>query len=174
MEDELLEVVDKGGKVIGSARRSELHKDPLLLHRVVHVLVFNRRGQLLLQKRARSKDVAPGLWDTSVGGHVAPGEDTAAAALRELGEELGLPAAEPVFLYRYIFADSHESELVDTYRLDHEGPFTPGADEIEEVRFWHMNDIEGALGTGVFSQHFEKEFAVYGALGRQTPRSSGP
>jgi isopentenyldiphosphate isomerase len=174
VDDELLEVVDAGGTVLGFATRSELHGNPSLLHRVVHVLVFNSRGQLLLQKRSRAKDVAPGKWDTSVGGHVAPREDRGDAALRELNEELGVPMADLTFLYCYRFSNDRESELVFTYRCEHEGPFDFNAAEIEEVRFWHVSEIDGCIGTGIFSEHFEKEFFTYRALSSQTPRSPGP
>jgi isopentenyl-diphosphate delta-isomerase type 1 len=174
MDDEVLEVVDARGTVVGSAPRSELHGNPALLHRVVHVLVFNSRGQLLLQKRSQSKDVAPGLWDTSVGGHVVPGEDAAAAAQRELTEELGVPMADLTFLYCYTFSNDRESELVCTYQCEHEGPFAFNIAEIDEVRFWDIGDIEETLGKAVFSEHFEKEFSTYRALSPQTPRSSGP
>ena len=81
---EKLEIVDNDGNVIGLAERSELHRNPGLIHRVVHVLVFNNSGELLLQKRSLKKDIAPGKWDTSVGGHVNPGEDVFAAARREM------------------------------------------------------------------------------------------
>ena len=76
--------------------------DPSLLHKVVHVLVFNDAGNLLLQKRSMNKDVAPGKWDTSVGGHVSPGEDLKTAALREMKEELGVIPEDIEPLYSYI------------------------------------------------------------------------
>lgn len=98
MDDEILEIVNEEGEVLGLAPRSEIHGNPSLWHRVVHVLVFNRKGELLLQKRSMDKDVAPGRWDTSVGGHVNPGESLVKAAARELMEELGVEA-EPEFVY---------------------------------------------------------------------------
>ena len=121
---EKLEIVDTEGKVIGLAERAELHRDPSLIHRVVHVLVFNRKGELLLQKRSRQKDVAPGKWDTSVGGHVAPKEDVLAAAQREMREELGITGCELRHLYRYLFSNRGESELVDTFSCVYEGAIT--------------------------------------------------
>jgi isopentenyldiphosphate isomerase len=84
MPEEVIEIVDTEGRTIGLRNRSEVHRDPSLLHKVVHVLIFNDAGQLLLQKRSMKKDVAPGKWDTSVGGHVSPGEDLMFAALREM------------------------------------------------------------------------------------------
>ena len=88
-EDEYLEIVNEKGEIIGSAQRSEIHGNPSLMHKVVHVLVFNREGDLLLQKRSQNKDVAPGKWDTSVGGHVEAGEDLLGSCKREMLEELG-------------------------------------------------------------------------------------
>ena len=81
---ELFEIVDDNDLVIGTAPRRECHGNPALVHRAAHVLVFNRAGQLLLQKRSASKDIQPGKWDTSVGGHLDPGENYLTAAVREM------------------------------------------------------------------------------------------
>lgn len=59
-------------------------------HRVVHVCIFNERGELLIQKRTSSKDLWPGIWDVSVGGSALQGETSPQAATRETKEELGL------------------------------------------------------------------------------------
>lgn len=173
---ELLEIVDNQGNVRGLATREELHTDPALLHRVVHVLVFNSRGELLLQKRSLNKDVAPGLWDTSVGGHVEPGEEVLLAAKREMFEELGIASETPlVFLHSYRFTNRRESELVHTFRCGHEGPFDFNQDEIQEVRFWTVGDISRRLGEKIFSGHFAAEFRRYlDQMPDQTPRSPGP
>lgn len=161
--DELLEIVDGQGTIIGIAPRSEAHGNPKLLHRVVHVLVFNKAGELLLQKRSKNKDVAPGKWDTSVGGHVNPGEDIEAAARRELGEELGIKECDICFLHQYIFSNHRESELVSTFTCIYDGKLDFNKDEIEELRFWDMNSIHENLGSGIFSGHFEKEIRKYQA-----------
>lgn len=57
---------------------------------VIHVCIFNRRGQLLIQQRASQKAIWPELWDVSVGGGVKAGETSRHAAERETLEELGL------------------------------------------------------------------------------------
>ena len=158
---EKLEIVDTEGKVIGITERAELHRDPSLIHRVVHVLVFNRKGGLLLQKRSRQKDVAPGKWDTSVGGHVAPKEDVLAAAQREMKEELGITGCELRHLYRYLFSNRRESELVDTFSCIYEGAITFNKEEIDEVAFWDIGEIKKNLGSAIFSAHFEKEINTY-------------
>ncbi|MBF0558660.1 MAG: NUDIX domain-containing protein [Nitrospirae bacterium] len=173
MSDELLEIVDKDGNPLGIAPRSSIHGNPSLLHKVVHVLVFNAAGELLLQERSLDKDVAPGKWDTSVGGHVSPAEDIVWAARREMEEELGVDAGEMIFMYSYIHSNAYESELVFTHSCVHNGPFSFNRDEINAVRFWTVEEIKNAIGTGVLSDNFEGEFAKYLSC-CQTPRSSGP
>jgi len=161
MPEEVIEIVDTEGRTIGLRNRSEVHRDPSLLHKVVHVLIFNDAGQLLLQKRSMKKDVAPGKWDTSVGGHVSPGEDLMFAALREMDEELGIDSTAIKPLYSHIFACPFESELVFTYRCIHNGPFPFNPEEIEEVAFWEIDDIRRALGGGIMSDNFESEIKIF-------------
>ncbi len=160
-KDEMLEVVDSDGNVLRLAARSEIHGNPSLVHRVVHVLVFDARGRLLLQKRSKNKDVAPGKWDTSVGGHVSPGEDTESAALREMREELGIQAVKLAFLYRYLFPNHIESELVTSYSCVYGGEIHFNREEIDEVRHWTIREIRETIGKGVFSNHFETEIRNY-------------
>lgn len=159
--DEMLEVVDRKGKILKLARRSEIHGDPSMLHRVVHVLVFDEQGRLLLQKRSQAKDVAPGKWDTSVGGHVSPGEDIETAARREMGEELGVSQCTLNFLYHYLFSGVSETELVYTFSCIHPGPFNYNEEEIETVEFRELDEIADSLGSGLFGEHFECEIRRY-------------
>lgn len=162
MPDELLEIVDPKGATIGTASRSEIHGNPGLLHKVVHVLVFNTSGALLLQKRSMNKDVAPGKWDTSVGGHVDHGEDLVAAALREMREELGVsPGNGLEHLYSYIHANDYESELVTTWRCMHNGPFSFDPDEIDEIRFFSVEELLHMLGGNLLSDNFKSELQIY-------------
>lgn len=159
--EELLEIVNRKGEVLDILPRSEIHGNPSLLHRVVHVLVFNRKGELLLQRRSMNKDVAAGKWDTSVGGHVNIGEGLLEAVRREMKEELGITACEPEFLYTYIHSNPYESELVHTYSCIYEGEISFNRDEIDEVRFWSIKEIEKNIGKGIFSDNFEDEISTY-------------
>lgn len=171
-QEEQLEIVNEQGGVIGLAPRSVIHGNPSLIHRVVHVLVFNRAGKLLLQKRSMNKDVAPGRWDTSVGGHVSAGEDLSLSAKREMEEELGIAGHEVEYLYSYKHTNPYETELVTTYCCTHEGMIRFNIEEIDEVRYWGLDEINESLGKGLFSDNFEDEFRTY--LSFQTPRQSGP
>ncbi len=98
-QEEWFDVVDAADRVVGREPRSVVHARGLR-HRAAHVLVFDDAGRLYLQRRAQSKECSPGRWDSSAAGHVESGEDYAAAALRELEEELGIraeAALEPLF-----------------------------------------------------------------------------
>jgi len=162
--EELLDIVDINGNVIGQRLRQQCHSQPGLLHRVVHILVFNSNGELYLQKRTQTKDIQPGKWDTSVGGHLAPGEDFEQGAYRELEEELGITEVGLIHLYDYIWESECESELVRTYKIIYDGYINNNPLEIEEGKFFTIAEIESKLGTGVFTPNFEHEYRRYNKL----------
>jgi len=157
---ELFQLVDANGNPAGQASREECHGNPRLIHLVVHLHVFHPDGRLLLQRRAPGKDTNPGLLDTSVGGHVQAGEDVAAALRREAREELGIDASSARFLYAYLHGNSFETEYARCYRLTYAGGFTPLAEEISEVRFFSMAEIDGMVGTGALTPMFEYELPM--------------
>lgn len=168
---ELFDIVNEDDQVIGQASRSECHGDPALIHRVAHVHVFNRRGELLLQKRSLQKDIQPGKWDTSVGGHLDRGETYLLAARREMAEELGLTGISLTFLYASKIRNEVESENIASYLAVAEGPFRFSREEIDEVRFWPAVEIEAALQRGIFTPNFEAEWELLKGWQRKHPQS---
>jgi len=161
MSPELFDIVDENDQVIGQARRTECHGNPALVHRVSHVMVFNSRGEILLQKRADNKDIQPGKWDTSVGGHLDPGEDYLRAAIREMFEELGVENIPLTFLYKSRIRNDIESENIATYLAVFDQEINFDRHEISEVRFWSGDEVNQALGSGLLTPNFEQEWNLY-------------
>ena len=153
---ELFPLVDEEGNIIGAATRGECHSGSRLLHPVVHLHVFNSRGELYLQKRPVWKDIQPGKWDTAVGGHVDLGESVEQALRREVREELGITDFTPQRVTHYVFESVRERELVFTYKTVYDGPVYP-SDELDGGRFWPVEEIRANLGKGVFTPNFEGE-----------------
>jgi len=155
---ELFPLVNENGDVIGKATRKECHSGSFLLHPVVHLHVFNSRKELYLQKRALNKDIQPGKWDTSVGGHIDFGEEVLVALKREVREELGITDFEPTYIKSYKFVSSREAEYVNCFYTFYDGPITPDPIEISEGRFWSIEKIKNAIGKEIFTPNFEQEF----------------
>jgi isopentenyl-diphosphate delta-isomerase type 1 len=131
MKEEIFDVVNDRDEVIDHRPRSEVHRRGLL-HRAVHVLVFNSRGQIFLQKRSMTKDTSPGRWDSSASGHVDSGEEYDQTAVRELREEIGLRLQTcPERLFKIAAGPETDQEFVWVYRHEAEGPFELNPDEIE-------------------------------------------
>jgi len=167
---EILDLVDESGRVVGRATREECHADPSRAHRAVHVFVRDSTGAIFLQKRAKTKRIQPGRWDTSVGGHLESGEGYEQGAARELLEEIGLSlddagGADALRrLHDYVWRSPVETEHVRTYELVHDGPFRLQREEIDEGRFWTLDELRAAAGTGALTPNLEEELRRIGIL----------
>ena len=133
---EMFPVVNEQGNITGAATRGECHSGSRLLHPVVHLHIFNTKGELYLQKRPEWKDIQPGKWDTAVGGHI------------DLGESVDLT--------HYVFESEREKELVFVHKTVYDGEIHP-SDELDGGRFWTVKEIKENLGKGIFTPNFEEE-----------------
>lgn len=177
-KDEILDVVDKNGKVIGSAPRGECHNNPKLIHQVVHCWLFNKRGQVLWQQRSLIKDSSPGAWDMSCGGHVPSGEKPKDTLKRELAEELGIEKVDFHLVDKYVQGNDKQTELIYLYYAvvnRSANSFKLQKEEVEKVQWVDINEaqkkhVEGEVeSTGwiisqvskilqhVFSKHYSNK-----------------
>jgi len=141
MSEEIFDVVNERDEVVGQAPRKDVHAHGLL-HRAVHVLVFNARGQLFLQKRSMTKDTAKGKWDSSASGHLDSGEDYDKCAVREVWEEIGLKLDRtPERILRIEACADTGQEFVWVYRCTSEGPFTLHPEEIERGDWFAPEEV---------------------------------
>ncbi|HHZ71213.1 MAG TPA: NUDIX domain-containing protein [Methylococcaceae bacterium] len=132
MKKEQLAVVDEQDKVIEIRDRDEIHRLGLR-HRAVHILIFNQKQELFLQKRSHKKDINAGLWDSSAAGHVDAGEEYKDCITREVHEELGVTLnTPPELLFKLSPSYENGMEFIHVYCCQHNGPFMLCRDEIDQ------------------------------------------
>lgn len=161
MTEEILEIVNKDNQVTGRAPRSQIHAQQLM-HRAVHIFLFNSRGQLFLQTRSAQKDEFPGYYDSSAAGHVDPQESYADAAARELEEELGITAALKKIAELPACRDNGW-EFSVFYTAVSDAPVSINPEEIAAGGFYPVDEITDWLARdgGLFTPAFKTLFQLY-------------
>lgn len=142
MQEPLVILVDKNDVQTGLALKLDAHKRTLL-HRAVSVFVVNSEGKWLIQRRAFDKYHSNGLWTNTCCTHPVPGETSVEAAVRRLGEEMGM-RCDLHFLFSFIYKGKLDNELSE-HELDH--VFLGFSDEEpvinpSEVEDWEYIDFE--------------------------------
>ncbi|MGE5195221.1 MAG: NUDIX hydrolase [Deltaproteobacteria bacterium] len=165
MSEEIFDVVDEHDRVVGQAPRSVVHAQKLL-HRAVHIFVFNSRRELLLQKRSALKDEYPLCYTSSASGHLSAGESYEMAAPRELQEELGL-AGELEWLAKFPAGPQTSQEHTVLYRTTTDALPRIDPREIDAVTFHPVEEISAMIGrqAQLFSPCFVTLFEWYRGRG---------
>jgi isopentenyl-diphosphate delta-isomerase type 1 len=168
MAEEIFDVVDDSDQVIGTAPRSDVHARKLR-HRAVHVFLFNRKGELFVQKRAATKDSFPRCYDSSASGHLNSGEDYDLCAKRELHEELGLDVPAHRFLKHFKIEACEDTgwEFVWAYSVVTDEQPKINLDELESGEFWTEQRCQSMLASHPeqFARSFPLVFKEFGRRG---------
>jgi isopentenyl-diphosphate Delta-isomerase len=145
--EELIVLVDSAGEPIGTAEKLSAHHGSTPLHLAFSCFIFNRRGSLLITKRALTKKVWPGVWTNSVCGHPGPGEPTETAIRRRLDYELGMRTTDLVCAlpdYRYQappFQGIVENEICPVYLGRTFGEPKPNPEEVAAYQWIPWKDF---------------------------------
>jgi isopentenyl-diphosphate delta-isomerase len=154
----LLDRVDAADRPIGVVKRADVfHLGPDSGFRVVHILVVNRAGHLLLQQVGSKRERSPMRWGSSVAGYVFAGESYADAAERRGREELGLESKLRK-LGSLRMSDNDTTKFIELFQVNAETAENREPDLIQEIRFWTMSDIERTLSAE--PQQFTETFPV--------------
>lgn len=151
-KNELFTVVDKNDNIIGYKTREECHSDKSLIHRSASVVIFNKKREILLQKRSMTKDLYPGYYAASASGHVGKGETYEQAAKREMKEEIGVKA-NIKFKAKFLVDAPNETEIASLFTAIFEGPFETNKEEVDDVVFMSqelIKDIKDKLTPTAF------------------------
>jgi len=141
---EYILTVDEKDRETGYMEKMEVHKKGVL-HRAFSVLIFNSKGEVLLQKRAEIKYHSPGLWTNSCCSHQREGENLNDAVSRRLKEELGIVCeCKEVFKFKYRVEFDNgliEHEIDHVFIGQYDGNISPNQDEIEEIRWVPLDKL---------------------------------
>lgn len=148
-QDEIFPIINEDDKVVGKMTRKVAHKSPHLIHRAIAVLVLDRKGNLLIHKRSMTKDMCPGYWQYSVGGHVGYEEEYIHAVIKEVKEELGIKISKDSleFLGKTLTVTSQEQEMIQVYEyiVSDKMEFKPSKEEIAEIKFVNKKTLMDML-----------------------------
>jgi isopentenyldiphosphate isomerase len=145
--EEILDVLDHTGKIIGQCSRKEIHVKNHFYF-VVDVFIVNQAGQVLLQQRSLNNSYYPGYWDTAVGGHVNQGEPLELAAYRELAEEAGISMESGLIeLGESTPEMKSNTSFGKVYLLQHEGPFEFDKSDLNDLRWFNPEEIDQKLSS---------------------------
>jgi isopentenyldiphosphate isomerase len=143
----LIDAVDQADRPVGRVTRGEV----LSVHanfRVAHVLLFNSRGELLIQKLAHDRKRHPGYWGSSVAAYVYSQETYEQAAKRRLYEELGVRAPKLQALGKTSMDDDGSRKFISVFSTVHDGPISYDSTHIATVQFVTVTAIRNLISSG--------------------------
>lgn len=163
MADEMIDICDENNNIVGQGMKSGVLARGLW-HRTARVFIYDSAGRILLQLRAKDKELFAGLWDVGAAGHVAVGEEYAEAAIREAKEELGIDVKKDDLNLLMIekcqtpWGNIQENVFAATYlvRVDREiKEFKIQEKEVQTVRFISADALETEQknNPGIFTPH---------------------
>lgn len=141
-------LVNEQDEEVGVMEKMEAHRKAVL-HRAFSVFIFNSRGEMLLHQRAFSKYHSGGLWTNACCGHPSPGEETADAAARRLGEEMGF-TTQLEELFDFTYRSAFDNGLTE-YELDHvfygiwDAPVFPAKEEVNDFCYLSLDEIKSSM-----------------------------
>jgi isopentenyldiphosphate isomerase len=142
--NEMLDIVDEDDRVVRSAPRGTV-LDEYHIHRAVIFFVFDRDGNVFVNKRSSQKELYPGYWSVAFGGHVLAGESYDAAAIREVQEETGLlDRPTPVGSFKKRTGDERENVTVYAVTASQDLDLFP--EEIDQGQFATLAELNEMLG----------------------------
>lgn len=140
--EEVFYWVDENDQELGAVSRHEAHNGSFKIHRTVGILVFDENSRILLQQRSLKKDLDPGTWTVSAGGHVEYGHNYDESAHQELREELGIETAL-TYIGKYLVETPVQKEWVSLYKAEMNSgqEFKTDIDEVEKVEWLDIADL---------------------------------
>ena len=160
MSKELIDILDENGVKTGEVlERGEIYKSGLW-HRAIAVAIINKKQEILLQQRSKSKEKNAGMWDISVAGHISAGQSSSDAALREINEEIGTEInkseLEYIFSYRTqqkVSDEFIENQFYDFYIVKNDEinieEIQIQESELQDIKFVDLNTLKKMIDENI-------------------------
>ena len=158
-------LVDEADREVGHLSKAQCHDGRGILHRAFSLLIFNPRGELLLQQRSAAKRLWPLYWSNSCCSHPRRAESMDMAIQRRLHEELGVRCALQ-FLFKFQYqaqwdANAAENELCSVYIGRTQNPVQADPEEIAGLRWVSPEQLQAEMALrrpGQFTPWFIMEW----------------
>ena len=139
-------LVDKNDKKVGKKDALSAHFGDGLLHRAFTIFIFNKKGEILLQKRSKEKFLWPQYWECSCSSHPEPGENLLTSAKKRLKEELGISCNVKKVGKFYYFANykkrGSEKEICWLLVGNYQGKISPNKKEVAKIRWISPQELK--------------------------------
>ncbi|MCX8489795.1 MAG: isopentenyl-diphosphate Delta-isomerase [Cyclobacteriaceae bacterium] len=137
-------LVDENDNAIGTMEKMEAHIKGQL-HRAFSIVVFNSRGEMLIQKRASTKYHSGGLWTNTCCSHPTPKEEIELTVKKRLLFEMGIELS-PKFAYKFMYHTRLDQNLIEhevdyVFKGVYDGDPLVNAEEVEDWKFISMNSL---------------------------------
>lgn len=141
MKEEMIDIVDENDNVVDTVPRKKMRKKNLR-HRTSFILVFNPKGEVLVTKRTKTKDVYPGLYELFRGGTVVHEETFEQTAYRELEEEVGIRNVPIKVLFKFSYKDDVQNCMGAVYKCVYDGEIKIQKSEVESYFFISIRELK--------------------------------
>jgi isopentenyl-diphosphate Delta-isomerase len=141
-------LVDENDIAIGLMEKMEAHRIGAL-HRAFSILLFNSKGEMLIQKRAKTNYHSGGLWTNACCSHPIQNENIERTVSKRLLFEMGINLA-PKFVYKFTYKTSLDQNLIE-YEVDHvfkatfDGVPSINKDEVEDWKFIDLEELRDSI-----------------------------
>jgi isopentenyldiphosphate isomerase len=160
MAEKIVEV-NNDNKPIGVRPKEDFYKS-VYIHRSSALILFNKKVEILVQRRSPKKKLFAGLLDFSVSCHVSEGESYEEAMHREMKEELGIQAKIDYEL-EHVYMGKEDKTFIHVFTAHHDGPFRLQEEEVESVQWMTEEQLRKQLqeSPDVFSPAFRQIMVKY-------------
>jgi len=159
-KEEWWPIVNEQGKLIGSIQREEsITAVEKHIHPIIRVILIDD-SKIFLQKKCLNEKCDAGLWDVTLSNHIRMNETVEQCIQRTAYENYNQKDIKPVLLSKFLHATNTEKQFEYLFIICNLQIVNTNPDLIDSVKWWTFQQIDANIGSGIFTQSFEKEYEI--------------